>query len=140
MKSMFTFVKKKDKMTFYRIIGIMLVFFLACHPKPPQQDAKVWEKVHLNFRALDADGLMGPAKGKVAMHYEFCIPKNEKMWEKVQKIDPTAQRQTSSKGRIACRTDQWLILGVTHQKQYLRVLYDLANLPFVATIEETVFE
>lgn len=140
MKSMFTFVEKKDKMTICKLFCFALLFILACHPKPQPQDANVWEKVHLNFRALDADGLMGPAKGKVALHYEFCIPNDEQKWKAVQKIDPSAQRQVASKGRIGCTSTQWLILGATNQKQYLRVLYDLASLSYVDQISETVFE
>jgi len=127
-------------MQFTKLLCLLLLLIMACHPKPVPQDASVWKKVKINFRQLDAEGLSGPANGKVATHYEFCIPKDEKKWSQVQKIDPSAQRQMGSKGRIACNNQQWLILGNTHQKQYLRVLYDLASLSYISSIEETVFE
>jgi len=126
---------------------LLTAFFLsavfgsaACHrPVKPTEDAAAWQKIHLDFKKLDADGLAGPASGKVAVNYEFCIPREEKYWRQVQKIDTTAQK-SGSKGRIGCRQDQWLVIGATHQARYQRVLYELAALPYVERIEETFWE
>lgn len=106
--------------------------------KPPE-DAAVWQKIHLNFKKLDADGLAGPPDGKVAVNYEFCIPAEQKYWQTVQKTDPTAAK-SNSKGRVGCRNNQWLVVGSTHQARYQRVLYELAALPYVERIEETFWE
>ncbi len=118
----------------------ILLASLACHRRAqPTEDPKVWKKIHLDFKHLDADGLAGPPSGKVAVNYEFCIPASEKNWKEVQKIDSSARKQ-SGKGRVACRDDQWLVIGSTHQPRYQRVLYELAALPYVERIEETLWE
>jgi len=58
----------------------------------------------------------------------------------VRKIDPSATVQKGSKGRIGCNEQQWLVIGSTHQKNYQRVLYELASLPYVDRIEQTYWE
>ena len=124
-------------------MGLFLLILLAgsaCHRRAkPTEDPTVWKKVHLNFKQLDAEGLSGPPNGKVAVNYEFCIPALEKNWREVQKIDRTAGKQ-SAKGRIGCRSDQWLVIGSSQQPRYQRVLYELAALPYVERIEETFWE
>ena len=106
----------------------------------PADDPAVWRKIKIDFKNLDAEGLSGPASGKVAVHYEFCIPADEKHWKTVQAIDPTAQKYPGSSGRVGCGGGTWLVIGSTHQKNYRRVLYDLAALSFVQRIEETFWE
>lgn len=122
----------------------MLCFFtalLACHRQAtPPDDPAAWKKIKLDFRRLDADGLAGPENGKVAVHYEFCIPADGKKWAEVQKIDPTAQRMKGSAGRVGCLPDRWLVIGHTHQPRHQRVLYELARLPYVEKIQEVFFE
>ncbi len=114
---------------------------LACHRRVQSpENPYVWERIHLDFSQLDADGLSGPPDGKVAVNYEFCIPAAEKNWQAVQKIDRTARRQGQSKGRIGCRDDQWLVIGSTHQPRYQRVLYELGSLSYVERIEQTFWE
>jgi hypothetical protein len=122
--------------------GVLLVVLLSlgCQPKPAPESAATWQKVRLNFRQLDSDGLKGPSGGKVAVNYEFCIPRQEKYWRTVQKIDTSAQQFTTSRGRIGCSNEQWLIVGSTHQPKYRRVLYDLASLPYVELIQEVYWE
>jgi hypothetical protein len=93
----------------------------------------------MDFKQLDTAGLAGPPKGKVAVNYEFCIPAEEKNWRQVHKIDPTAQKNPG-KGRVQCKDTQWLIIGSTHQKNYQRVLFQLASLPFVTQIQQTFWE
>ncbi len=105
----------------------------------PAEDATVWKKIHLDFKKLDADGLSGPPSGKVAVNYEFCIPAEEKYWQEVHQIDPTAAK-SSGKGRIACQDGQWLVIGSTHQPRYQRVLYEVAALTYVERVEETFWE
>ena len=111
----------------------------ACTAKKTPENPAAWKKIKLDFKQLDANGLTGPAKGKVAMNYEFCIPANEKHWKQVHKIDPSA-RKNAGKGRVACKETEWLIIGATNQKNYQRVLFQLASLPFVERIEPTFWE
>ena len=111
----------------------------ACRRPPAPEDPTVWNKVRLNFRRLDADGLAGPPGGKVAVNYEFCIPADAKTLREVQRIDTTARRYPG-KGRVQCTDQEWLVLGSTHQPRYQRVLYELAALPYVREIQETFWE
>ena len=104
------------------------------------EDPGIWEKVHINFKKLDQDGLAGTKEGKVAVNYEFCLPAEEKYWKKVQKIDKTAQKFIGSNGRSGCTKVQWLIVGSTHQPHFQRVIYELAALPYVTQIQETFWE
>ncbi len=120
------------------LLAIMYVF-CACGAQKPPENPDVWKKIKLDFRQLDENGLAGAANGKVAMNYEFCIPAEEKLWRKVKKIDRSAQRN-GGKGRVACKDSQWLIVGATNQKNYQRVLFELASLPFVERIEQAFWE
>lgn len=116
-----------------------LLLGYACQSRPARDDAKVWQKVKIDLSRFDKDGLSGPPSGKVAANYEFCIPKDEKKWKEVLKIDPELQR-LPSKGRIGCDDQSWLIVGSTHRPQFKRILYDLAALPYVVRIEEVFWE
>ncbi|MDX2133219.1 MAG: hypothetical protein SFV52_00430 [Saprospiraceae bacterium] len=111
----------------------------ACMNRNLPEDPSVWNKIKLDFKNIDENGLTGPANGKVAVHYEFCISKDEKLWKRVQKIDSSAQK-SDSRGRVGCTPEQWLVIGSTHQKNWKRVLYDLAAMPEVARIQQTFFE
>lgn len=119
---------------------IVLLTSIGCQRKNQAEDPSVWKKVRLDFRQIDGQGLSGPNGGKVAVNYEFCLPARESYWKKVRKIDPTAQKHAGSAGRSGCTSGQWLIIGSTHQKDYLRVLYRLASLPYVERIEQTFWE
>jgi hypothetical protein len=129
----------KQKQT-YLLALLTLFFFENCmNHKLPTEDSSVWSKIKLDFRSIDEDGLTGKPNGKVAVDYEYCIPQDEKLWKKVQKIDRTAQK-SNSRGRIGCTPEQWLVTGTTHQDNYKRVLYDLASLPEVVRIEQAFYE
>jgi len=98
------------------------------------------QKIEFNMAQLDAAGLRGPADGKVALSYEFCIPHTEACLAEVKSIDPTVQFMAGSPGRIGAGKGQCLCIGSTHQPNYRGVLLKLVNLPYVSRIIECHFE
>lgn len=118
---------------------VLTLLLCACRSPKPAENPSAWKKIELNFKKIDTEGLRGGAKGKVAVDYEFCIPADPKAWKKVRSIDPSA-KQVKGRGRVGCKENQWLVIGNTHQENYQRVLYELASLPYVARIVETVWE
>jgi hypothetical protein len=124
--------------------GFLFVLFIsilysACYKELKAEDPSVWKKIKINFKQLDHNGLSGPEGGKVAIHYEFCVPAEEKYVKAVKKIDPTAEKHPGS-GRVGCGNGSWLMIGTTQQKNYKRVLYELASAPWIKVIEETFWE
>lgn len=101
------------------------------HPSP---------KIGFDINVLDKDGLMGPADGKVAVSYEFCVPADNHYLNQVRQIDPSLKFHKKSKGRIACSKAEWLCIGSTHQEYARDKLQRLAELEFVKRIERTYFE
>lgn len=121
----------------------LIIFLLtgwACSKnQKPAESAEVWQKIKIDFKKIDNQGLTGPKDGKVAVHYEFCIPAKKQYFDEIRQIDSTAEKYPG-KGRINCTSEQWLIVGVTHQPRYLRVLYDLASKPWISEIREVFWE
>lgn len=98
------------------------------------------DKIGFDVARLDDQGLVGPADGKRALSYEFCIPPGEAYEAQVRKIDPSVEIQRGSRGRIGCIEGRVLCVGNTHQPRFRDVLRRLAELPYVERIEEAVFE
>lgn len=124
----------------HTLVFIIILLFGACKTQTVKENPDAWKKIKMDFKSLDQNGLRGTADSKVALNYEFCIPDDPKKWKAVQKVDPSAQRQIGSKGRVGCDAQHWLVIGSTHQKNYQRVLYELASLPYVERIEQTFWE
>lgn len=121
---------------------LLFVFFaisLTCIGQNPANSAEIWKKIRLDFKSLDKEGMAGVEGSKVEQNYEFCIPTERRYWKKVKQTDPSAKK-SQGKGRVGCSDGEWLIIGCTHQKNYQRVLYDLASLPFVKRIEPVYWE
>jgi hypothetical protein len=118
---------------------LFILLFQNCQRKIKSEDPNVWKKIKLDFKSIDYNGLSGPDNGKVAINYEFCIPNEPLYWREVSKIDPSAQK-THGKGRINCGTGTSLVIGSTHQKNYKKILYDLASLKYVHEIQQTFWE
>jgi hypothetical protein len=121
------------------LLGCLLVCVSCAQPKPPAQPG-AGAKVELNLTQLDAEGLRGPADGKVAVSYEFCIPNTEACKAQVRAIDHTVQFMPGSRGRIGASKQECLCIGSTHQKNFRQVLQALANLEYVKRIIECHFE
>jgi hypothetical protein len=105
-------------------------------PADPATDAKI----HLDLSKLDVEGLLGPANGKRAMGFEFCIPARGDCERQVREIDPRIAVQRGARGRIGCGEGQLLCVGSTHRTDYRRILQKLASLPYVERIEEFIPE
>ncbi len=97
-------------------------------------------KITFDLDQIGKDGLGTQAGSKVAIDYEYCIPAEEKYAAIVRKIDPQLKIMKSSRGRIGCTKSQWLCMGNTHQKDWRKILIQLAELDFVAQIDRTFFE
>ncbi|WP_309400162.1 hypothetical protein [Cerasicoccus maritimus] len=124
-----------------RIIIFSLSILIAGCATQPQPAAPIQSsKIEFDLSALDADGLRGPADGKVAVSYEFAIPNSEACKNEVRAIDPTVEFHPSSPGRINAAHDQYLCIGHTHQPNFRQVLAELSALPYVQRITECHFE
>jgi len=97
-------------------------------------------KIKFSLDEIHPDGLRGSVGGLVSVAYEFCVPANDKVYQEVRGIDPSIQIQPSSRGRIACATNQALSIGETHQPHWKDVLNKLAALPYIAEIRKCDFE
>jgi hypothetical protein len=97
-------------------------------------------KINFDTSAINSDGLQGPPGGQVSVSYELCIPGTPKPIAEVQSIDPTAQCTLGSRGRIGCTPTQALCIGNTHQANWVKVLNDLAALPYIVRIDRSYFE
>ena len=99
------------------------------------------DKIRFDLAAFDDDGLTGPADGRRAGAYEFCIPARPEAEAEVRAIDPTVTVSPHSRGRIGCAVPaEVLCLGSTHQPRFRAVLQRLAALPYVARIDPFVGE
>jgi hypothetical protein len=117
-----------------------LSLLTACGPVPEATGPDPLAKVAFDLDELDDDGLVGPADGKRALSYEFCIPPSEECKELVASIDPTVEFMCGSPGRIGCYPDECLCIGSTHQENFREVLRKIAELPYVEKIDETFVE
>ncbi len=112
----------------------------ACASRQPAVGLAPEQKIQFDLTRLDADGLRGPADGRVAVAYEFCIPNTAECRAQVRRIDAGVQFLPGSRGRLGAGPDECLCLGSTHQKHFRRTLRSLAALPYVRRIIECQFE
>lgn len=118
-----------------RIAVLALTALAACASAPPDSP-----KIAIDLANVNELGLRGRETGLRAVHYEFCIPPEERHAAEVRKIDATAQLLPGIRGRIGCSGGQVLVLGNTLQRGYRQVLERLAALPYVSRIQEAHFE
>jgi len=97
-------------------------------------------KLDFNPSELDEHGLVGPVGGKVALSYEFCVPRDERVVNEVRSIDPSVAIQAGSPGRVGCGPTEVLCVGSTNQTDHLGVLARLCELEYVSRIERAHFE
>ncbi|MCB0549149.1 MAG: hypothetical protein KDD19_16340 [Phaeodactylibacter sp.] len=123
----------------YFLLCIGGLAVLSCRSTNVQPTPEQLQKIRFDLSQLDEAGLIGPKDGKVALDYEFCIPRQEQYRKEVEGIDPSLKVQTA-RGRIGCGSDQYLCLGNTHQENFREILYRLAKLDYVEKIERAFFE
>jgi len=117
-----------------------LALFASCAAPESAVKPDARPKIEVDLSRLDADGLRGPADGKVAVSYEFRIPNTEACKAQVKAIDSTVQFMPGSRGRIGAGKGECLCIGSTHQRRFREVLHALAELPYVDRIIECHFE
>jgi hypothetical protein len=100
----------------------------------------VRHKIGFDISALDNEGLVGQQGGKRSLSYELCIPDRVENRVEVERIDPTVSFFPESPGCIGCASQEILCIGSTHQRDFGTVLQQLAELPHVQHIQQTVFE
>lgn len=122
------------------LILMSALIALACHPSRSGIPGADPSKIGFPLEQFDTEGLRGKDTGKTALDYEFCIPRQEKAWQTVAAIDPSARRQKTGRGRIGCTEHEWLVLGNTRQTHFKDVLLRLSAQPFIHRIEENVWE
>ena len=122
------------------LIVVLLVGCLSCRSLPGTPGSVARHKITFDLSHLDDRGLRGPADGKVAVSYEFCIPNSPEHKAEVKSIDPSVQFMPGSRGRIGCGSDECLCIGSTHQTNFRQVLERLAGRPYIRRIDECFFE
>jgi hypothetical protein len=116
------------------LIVLFGVSSFACHNGI---NKVMMEKIQFDYSLIDDEGLRN---GEVAVDYEFCIPASAELLEEVTGIDTGIKVMKSSKGRIGCTTQQWLLINSTHSKGWKQKLYNIARLDYVDRIVETHYE
>ena len=97
-------------------------------------------KITFDLDQIGEDGLSTNPGSEVAVDYEYCIPADEKLAAKLKKIDPTLKVHPKAKGRIGCSQSEWLCMGNTHQKDWRKIIIQIAELDYVKRIDRTFFE
>ncbi len=126
---------------FLKICSLSLLFILACNtPKGSEASPATMAKIKFDLSEIDERGLTGPVTGKVAVDYEFCIPRSQEYANLVKKINPKIRISDKSRGRIGCTRAEQLCLGTTSQENWKSILLETAKLDFVKSIERTFYE
>jgi hypothetical protein len=105
------------------------------------ESANRWQrKIAFDMSQIRPDGITGPPDGLVSVSYEFCIPGDDELLDRVLAIDPTIKYAREAPGRIGCDKTQYLCMGDTHNPHWKDILRQIAELDFVTRIERTYWE
>lgn len=97
-------------------------------------------KIAFSLGGIGPDGLVGSPGALRSLDYEFCIPDDEAKVREVRAIAPAVRVMRGSRGRIGCASAQILCVNSTHSAAWRDELLRLAALPYIARIQETVWE
>jgi hypothetical protein len=124
-----------------KICFLSLLFLFACNtPKGSEASPEAMAKIKFDITQIDEQGLIGPVSGKVALDYEFCIPRSEEHTAIIKQINPKIKISPKSRGRIGCTRSEQLCIGTTAQENWKNILMETAKLNFVEKIERTFYE
>jgi hypothetical protein len=104
-------------------------------PTTAQRGPSQWhEAAKIKFRLDDihSDGLRGRPDNLVSVDYEFCVPADDRVYQDVQRIDPSVRIQRGARGRIGCSEDEALCIGNTHSPRWREALEGLSALAYIA--------
>jgi hypothetical protein len=109
----------------------------ACASMPPapptaSPEMRAMNKITFDLNQIDANGMTGPADGKVLFAYEFCVPDDAAKLDEVKAIDSSLQCTLGSPGRIRCARDVYLCIGEGGTRE---TLLKLAGLDYIARID-----
>lgn len=120
------------------LVTLLILALTSCSVFKSKAVKKAESKMNFEFSKLDNNGLIKNRGTSLA--YEFCIPNNEAYLDKIKEIDESISIYKSGSGRIGCSDNEILCIGETHNKDYKRILTQLAELEYVKSINESFFE
>lgn len=98
-------------------------------------------KIQIDLTKFNEKGLRSNSAGEfTAIHYEFCIPAADSVFNEVAAIDPSITLYKHSKGRSACTDSEWLCIGFSSQPNFIEIISKLAELTYIRKISETFWE
>jgi hypothetical protein len=104
-------------------------------PKEPRS------KIMLDLDDFNDEGLQkSPDGGLYSVHYEFCIPATEEALNEVKNINPLVGVYKTSKGRSGCSDKEWLCISSSRQKDFKKIILQLAGLSYIRRITQTFWE
>jgi hypothetical protein len=124
----------RNNLLWFLLAALTGVTAMKCMPKV---NKLIMEKIQFDYSTIDEHGLRN---GEVTVDYEFCIPADEKVLSEILAIDPGVRVMKSSKGRIGCTAQQWLLINSTHTPEWKKRLHSIAGLNYVDRIVETFYE
>ena len=121
-------------------VCLITICFLCLASKCKENKTGTSPKITFDLNQIGDDGLSLKPDSKVAFDYEYCIPADEKIKAEIKRIDPSLKVMPHSRGRIGCSKSQWLCMGNTHQKNWRKILMQLAELDDIDRIDQAFFE
>jgi hypothetical protein len=118
--------------------AILIITIASCSLFKSKAVKQAESKMNFEFSKLYKNGLI--KKRGTSLAYEFCIPNNETYIDKIKEIDESISIYKSGSGRIGCSNNEILCIGETHNKDYKRILTQIAELEYVKSINESFFE
>jgi len=120
------------------LVAILIITIASCSLFKSKAVKQAESKMNFEFSKLYKNGLI--KKRGISLAYEFCIPNNETYLDKIKEIDESISIYKSGSGRIGCSNNEILCIGETHNKDYKRILTQIAELEYVKSINESFFE
>lgn len=95
----------------------------------------ILNKITFDIKMISPNGLVGDLDSLTSVDYEFCLPSEQRFLVEVLLIDPTIKFYHKSRGRINCKSNQYLCIGNTHKPKWKTILLSIAKLDYVERID-----